>query len=75
MSTGASTDPQSYADAAERLMSLYERWLPLSTVTTVVAECRKQLGQAAHHAISPLGIYQAANDRLRAMTAVLELGT
>lgn len=75
MSTASSSNPQSLADAAERLMAAYERWLPLSIVTAVVAECRRQLTLASHHAMSPLSVYQTANERLQAMIDMPEVAT
>jgi hypothetical protein len=75
MPAAASPNPQTIADAAERLMAAYERWIPLSSVTAVVAECRRQLTQATHHAMSPMSVYQVANERLRGMIEIPEVAT
>jgi hypothetical protein len=65
-----STDPQTLADAAERLMATYERWLPLATVSAVIVECRRQLSQISQP--FPALVYRAANDRLRSMSMITE---
>ena len=74
MPATGSSDPQSLADAAERLMATYERWLPLATVSAVIVECRRQLSQVTHQQLSVL-VYPAANDRLSSMSAVGEPAT
>ena len=74
MPVPGSADPQTLADAAERLMATYERWLPLATVSAVIVECRRQLSQMAKvtHQPFPVLVYRAANDRLRTMSAIAE---
>lgn len=70
-----STYPQTLADAAERLMATYEPWLPLSSVTAVIAECRRQLTVATYSAMSPVSVYRAANERLKAMVDLVAVAT
>jgi hypothetical protein len=74
MPTAGSADPQTLADAAERLMATYERRLPLATVSAVIVECRRRLGQMTKGNQQPLPVlvYRAANDRLRTMSAIAE---
>jgi hypothetical protein len=71
----STTEHQTLADVAERLMATYEQVVPFATVSAIVCECRSQLLDVAHHSKLPMMVHHIASARLRSMAGQLEQAT